>query len=422
MKPISAIIIGAGNRGNAYTHYALENPHELNMVGVADLSDHRRRLYAEEHDIPEERMFVTYQELLQQDRMADIAIITTQDSMHYEPTILALKKGYHVLVEKPMSPNPEECIAMEEAAEASGRQLSVCHVLRYTPFWSGIKKVVESGEIGEIASIQLNENVGYLHMAHSFVRGNWRNSETSSPMILAKSSHDMDIISWIMNKPCTHVSSFGSLMHFRKENAPEGAPPYCLDGCPAKTECAYYAPDYYLNRSATFMKKIADDNTREGVLEALRKGPYGRCVYQTDNNVVDHQVVNLLFEGGGTATFSMSGLTQDTTRSVQIMGTKGEIRGMMKEKSFSVFNYLTKSTQVFNLNVPPSGHSGGDVGIIRSFLQEIRQFNGSQGLTSAHASVESHMIAFAAEHSRLHQGESVNLPEFERKHKSVQPN
>ncbi|WP_312855417.1 Gfo/Idh/MocA family protein [Litoribacterium kuwaitense] len=383
MRQISAILLGAGNRGNAYSEYALKYPYEFNIVAIADPDEKRRRDFADKYDIPQEQAFSSWEQILAQPQLAEVAIITTQDTLHYAPTIRALERGYHVLVEKPMSPRLDECIQMVEAAQRYRKQLSICHVLRYTPFWTAVKQVVDSGEIGDIVSIQLNENVGNLHMAHSYVRGNWRNSETSSPMILAKSSHDLDIISWLIGKPCRRVSSFGSLMHFSEENAPIGATPYCLDGCPAQANCSYYAPRYYANKSDTFLKKITSDTSRAGVLEALKTGPYGKCVYQTDNNVVDHQVVNFEFQGGATATFSMCGFTHDTSRSVQIMGTKGEIRGYMKDHSFTVYDFLTNRKKNIQMERPTSGHAGGDEGIMRSFLQEIRSFHGGQGLTSA---------------------------------------
>jgi predicted dehydrogenase len=418
MRQITAVLIGAGNRGGAYASYALQFPHELKLVAIADPNESRSGAFAQKHGIPQNQVYSTWEDVMVQPQLADVAIITTQDSMHYAPAISALEKGYHVLLEKPMSPKPEECIRMEEAAEKHYRQLSVCHVLRYTPFWSGIKKIVDRGDIGEIVSLQQNENVGNLHMAHSFVRGNWRNSDVSSPMILAKSSHDMDIISWLVGKPCTRISSFGSLMHFRKEHAPEGATEYCLDGCPVYSQCPYYAPKYYLDKDESSLKIITDDTSREGVLQALRTGPYGKCVYNTDNNVVDHQVVNLEFRGGATATFSMCGFTQDTSRSVQIMGTKGEIRGYSAESKFTVYDFLTKDKTEIRIEKPKSGHGGGDAGIIKNFLHEIRHYDGKQSLTSAKVSVESHMMAFAAETSRKNHGESIDLIQFKAQQKN----
>src|SRR5699024_6370912 len=194
MQPKTAILIGAGDRGaRAYAPYALEYPHELQIVAVAEPNEIRRYRVTNDHGISAKNSFATWQEILDSEKISDIAIICTQDRFHYEPTIKALELGYHVLLEKPMSPDPRECIEMSQAAKKFGRQLTICHVLRYTEFWSTIQKVIAEGTIGEVASLQLNENVEIMHMSHSFVRGNWNNKEKSSPMILQKSCHDMDI-------------------------------------------------------------------------------------------------------------------------------------------------------------------------------------------------------------------------------------
>ena len=203
--------------------------------------------------------------------------------MHTKPAVQALTMGYHVLLEKPMASTEAECRQIEQAASGSGLVLSVCHVLRYTPFYSKIKQLLDEGVLGQMLCIQQIENVGYWHQAHSFVRGNWNNSETTSPMLLQKSCHDMDIISWLMDSRCSRVSSFGSLTHFKPENAPRTAPARCLDGCPAAGICPYYAPRFYLEHPRAekdgFVSAITTDTTRKGILEALESGPYGRCVY-----------------------------------------------------------------------------------------------------------------------------------------------
>lgn len=414
MKTMTAIVVGAGDRGaRAYAPYAQAYPNELQIVGVAEPNPERRIKLQQTHQIPDENCYISWEEALNQDkRIADIAIICTMDQNHFKPTMRALELGYHVLLEKPMSPNPLECILMEQAAKKYNRQLTICHVLRYTDFWSTIKKVISNGEIGEIASVQLNENVEYMHMSHSFVRGNWNNKEKSSPMILQKSCHDMDIISFILDKECKRISSFGSLMHFKQENAPAGAPKRCLDGCPAELECPYHAGRYYLGEGRGWAKKFTEDHTNEGIVKALYETPYGKCVYQSDNNVVDHQVVNMEFEGGATATFSMCGFTREQTRIVQIMGTKGEIRGNMEENSISIYDFLTKHETVIHLDNPTSGHGGGDNAIVRTFLREIQFGSNEHSVSSVSASVRSHLMAFAAEESRINQGQSINIDEY----------
>lgn len=410
MRKVKAILIGAGDRGaKAYAPYATSYPHELKFVAVAELNPKKRKSFAEAYDLPNNRCFASWEDMLDEKIEADVAFVCTLDRQHYQPTIKAIEAGYHVLLEKPMSPEPEECIEMVEVAKKHNKLLTICHVLRYTPFWQNIKGMIADGKIGDIVSIQLNENVEIMHMSHSFVRGNWNNSDQSSPMILQKSCHDMDILMYLMDQPCKNVSSFGSLMHFNEANKPEGAPLRCLDGCPVENECPFHAGRYYLGEGKGWAKKFTTDHSREGIIHALNTTPYGKCVYQSDNNVVDHQVVNLEFETGATATFSMCGFTREQTRIVQIMGTKGEIRGKMDENSISVFDFLTKNETVINLNEPLSGHGGGDDAIVRDFLHEVRNYHGAESRSSAAVSLQSHLLAFAAEASRLDNGKVINI-------------
>ncbi|AJY73568.1 Gfo/Idh/MocA family protein [Paenibacillus beijingensis] len=413
MKKISAIVLGAGARGaRAYAPYALKYPHELEIAAVAEPSDERRTAFAHEYSLPQHRVYSNWQEVLEQERFADAIIVSTQDRMHFEPTMRALEKGYHVLLEKPMSPSPEECIRMAEASKRNDRLLTVCHVLRYSPFWSAIKAMIEDGKIGDVVSVQLNENVGYFHMAHSFVRGNWRNARESSPMILAKSCHDMDILLWLVGQDCTRVSSYGSLFHFHEGNAPEGSTDRCTDGCLVEHECPYSAPRFYLNAGDRWKQYITEDLSGEGVIRALKEGPYGRCVYRTDNDVVDHQVVNLEFANGSTATFSMCGFTHDSTRGVQIMGTHGEIRGYMETGEITLHDFVSGDRVTRICSDFGDRHGGGDEGIMRRFLRDIRTYSGQISLTSADVSLQSHLMAFAAEQSRKAAGQSIELESF----------
>src|SRR5699024_8994350 len=329
---------------------------ELKMIAVAEPDNFRRNRFRDEQQLTEEHTFSSREDLLDLGKIADIAIICTQDREHFKPTIQALELGYDVLLEKPMSPDPLECIEMEKVARENDCLLTICHVLRYTSFWTTIRDIIAKGTIGDVASIQLNENVEVMHMSHSFVRGNWNNKEESSPMILQKSCHDMDILSYIIDEDCKRISSYGSLMHFREENKPKGAPLRCLDGCPVANECPFHAGHYYLGEGRGWAMKFTEENSNEAIIESLQTTNYGKCVYQLDNNVVDHQVVNMEFEDGATATFSMSGFTREQTRIVQIMGTKGEIRGNMSDNSISIFDFLTKHETVVNFNQPVGGH------------------------------------------------------------------
>jgi len=413
---ITAALIGAGQRGaDAYASYALDYPEEVKFIAVADIDPVRRERFSQAHAIEAQYVFDSWEQLLAGPKLADAVLICTQDQMHFEPAIAALEKGYHVLLEKPMSPSPMECVLMGEAAEKYNRVFSICHVLRYTDFFATIKKLLTDGEIGRLISIQHTENVEHRHQAHSFVRGNWRNSETSSPMILAKSCHDMDIISWLVDSECTKVSSFGSLTHFRAESAPEGAPLRCLDGCPVSHECPYYAPRMYLERDdwvgVVLRNVVSNDPSDEGVLAALQEGPYGRCVYHCDNNVVDHQVVNLEFANEVTVAFTMCAFTQEGGRSVKLMGTHGQIRADMEKNVIEVTSFITRQTHTIDLDAPQNGHGGGDHGIMRDFVQLVQTDGEKAGLTSACVSVQSHLMAFAAEKSRV-EGTVIHLNDY----------
>lgn len=415
MKKITLAVIGAGARGFlSYMPYVQRFPHEAEVVAVAEPNAERRTRIAQTLNLNPDQLYTSWEELLSQPKLCDALLICTQDQMHYEPTVAALRKGYHVLLEKPMSNNPAECIAMEKAAREEGRLLSICHVSRYIPFWKKIKELLDDGKVGNIMSIQHNENVGYLHYAHSFVRGNWRNDVLSSPMILAKSCHDMDLIRWLVDADCIRLSSFGSLGHFRADHAPAGSTERCTDGCEVEAECPYSAVRFYMQdlEENRFAALITDPPTESNRMNAILHGPYGKCVYRTDNNVVDHQVVNMEFGNGVTVMFSMCGFTRDINRTLQIMGTKGEIRGDLLTGTIDLFEFSAGTRSVIHTPEGSGGHQGGDDGIMRQFLSDLRNERFADTLTSAEASLESHLMAFAAEESRLQGGAVMDMKLF----------
>lgn len=418
MKKLTAIAIGYGMRNLAYTEYALNHPDELEIVGVAEPIDNKRNHAKKLFSLPDDRVFSDWKEAAKQPKMADFAIIGTQDNMHFEPALAFIEKGYNLLLEKPMAPTPEECKTITEAAEKKGVKVIVCHVLRFTPFWRKIKDIIDDGDLGKIMSIVHMENVGNVHQSHSYVRGNWRNTAESSPMILAKSCHDMDILQWLICKECTKVQSFGSLSHFNPENKPEGAPDYCIQGCPKADECPYNAVKlYYDDKDNEWFRGVATKKvnpTDEDVMKAITDGPYGRCVYACDNDVVDHQTVNMEFEDGTTVLFSMNAFNLGDRR-IRIFGTKGELNASMKEERIDVFSFKTRETTHYELDKVKDditgGHGGGDTGIM---IDTVKYFNGetpSKSICSLHTSYMNHLIAFAAEESRLN-GNVIDLEEY----------
>lgn len=404
MKQVTAVLIGAGLRGGyVYSEYALEHPEEFRVVAVAEPDETRRREFAQKHQIPETMQFESYEELLEQEKLADCAMVCTQDKMHYEPVIKALEKGYHVLCEKPMSPNKQEIMEMGAMAEKYDRILSICHVLRYSPFFTKIKSLLEDGKIGRLMSIQQIEEVGYWHHAHSFVRGNWRNAEESSPMILQKCCHDMDILLWLVGSHCKRISSFGERTFFREENAPEHAPAYCLDGCPDRDTCPYYAPKFYLEHEKAvedgLIYAVTNDISPQNVTKVLKTSPYGRCVFHCDNTVVDHQVVNLEFENQVHVSFAMCAFTKQCAREINLMGTTGQIRGNMETGRIEVLDFVSGTVENIQLHTPAKGHSGSDTAMMKEFVRTVA---GEMPVkTRAAISVESHLIALAAEEARV---------------------
>lgn len=399
---ITAVVIGAGARGRVYADYAKSHPSEIRIVGVAEPDAARRARFERDYGLKESECFPDWRQALEGPRMADAAIICTMDALHYAPCMAAIRQGYHILLEKPMSPNARECVEMQRAAEARGVTLAVCHVLRYTPFYSKLKELIDAGEIGEVQVLEQTEHVCYWHQAHSFVRGNWRSAEETCPMILAKCCHDLDILGWLAGSPCRALDSFGRLSHFNAAHAPEGAPERCLDGCPHSGSCPYYAPKLYLTEDVGWpTDTISVDSSLAARTEALRRGPYGRCVYRCDNDVVDHQVVSMEFENGTAATLTMSAFSPRMTRTLRIMGTKGMLEGDM-DRSLVTLQPFGGEVQTFSTAAQAGnayGHGGGDTGLMRDFVLQVQ--GGGERRTSARQSLQSHLMAFAAEAARL---------------------
>ena len=331
----------------------------------------------------------------------------------------AISMGYELLLEKPASVTPEECLKIADYANEKGVRVVVCHVLRYTPFFRLLKDIIDSGKIGRIMNIIHIECVGNVHQSHSYVRGNWRDSSTSSPMILAKSCHDLDIIQWLIGERCTRLQSFGSLTYFVKENKPAGAPEFCYQGCPENDSCPYSALKIYKDRNfppfvstATRKHKPTDDD----ILKAITKTDYGRCVFDCPNNVVDHQVVNLEYESGITVSFTMSAFNKGG-RKIRIMGTKGEINAEMSDDHITLFDFATRKEEKISImnavkdETIKGGHGGGDQGIIKAFCELLLDKYTGKSISDVTTSIENHLVAFAAEKSRV-EGTAINMEEY----------
>lgn len=408
-RPVTAILIGAGNRGNIYADYGIIHPDELQIVGVADQDASRNGRFARKHKISAENRFYNWQDVFSREKFADAVIIATPDALHVGPCLLALDKGYDVLLEKPIALTEADCRKILEKSRATGRIVGVCHVLRYSPYFRQLKEIITSKTIGEIVSVQHMEPIGFSHMAHSYVRGNWHNSNTTSPIILAKSCHDTDILRWLINEPIEDLQCFGDLRHFKLENAPPGSTERCTDGCAVEDSCPFSALQiYYRDRKRLYVFDLPEKrrNWDYIILKKLKTTDYGRCVYSMDNNQPDHLTVNMRFGKNITATFSMEGLTSYEGRCTRIMGTKGDIVGDMEQ--YTITDFRTGHQTSWSLKT--DFHGGGDHRLVQDWVQAVGHQNPAILSSTIDVSVVSHLMAFAAERSRLnHSIEEVKL-------------
>ncbi|MFD1939758.1 MULTISPECIES: Gfo/Idh/MocA family protein [Nonomuraea] len=412
---VTLAVIGAGLRGLGYARHALESG-RARVVAVAEPDPRRRQSLAEEHDIPAGSVFADWRDLLARDRLADAIIVATQDRMHVEPAVRAAELGYHILLEKPMAPTEADAAAIAEAAQRNGVLLAVCHVMRYTPYTRTLKALIDKGRIGQVMNIQHLEQVGWWHQAHSFVRGNWRNEAESAPMLLAKACHDLDWIIHLKGALPERVSSFGNLVHFRAERRPAGAADRCLD-CPVESTCPYSAKRIYLGCLGDPLKEfwplsaVTHDHTEAGVLAALREGPYGRCVYASDNDVVDTQVVTMEFADGTSATCTVTAFAALEHRKTRVFGTHGSIEG--DGVTLRLHDFLTDKVSMIDTRADAdasaaTGHGGGDEALLDAFVAAIAHGDPSLVLTSGQESLATHRVVWAAERAR-HAGTVVPL-------------
>ncbi|MHA1746902.1 MAG: Gfo/Idh/MocA family protein [Promethearchaeota archaeon] len=451
--PITAVMIGAGNRGfDAYGTYATKHPNRIKMIAVAEPNKERRLQFQNAHHISDSQAFTSWEKVLnsQMGKIADLVFICVQDSLHFQPAKIAIEMGYSILLEKPISPNLDECRELVQLSQKNKTLIQVGHVLRYTRFWKTIKDVIDSGKIGKIIHYDHSENVSYWHFGHSYVRGNWKNKDTASPVILAKSCHDLDLMTWLMDEKPLNVQASGELTHFCSENAPPDAADRCTDGCPHASTCYWYAPRLYLygepiiretlagkNRWLKFLVKlvlnhrpfmlkvakiiprlkqylewknwpssvITTDLSQEGIMKALREGPYGRCIYKTRNDVVDHHIATFQFPSGATGTFTVHGLSDLEGREIRIFGSKGSIRGIFRfnNEEVVVTNFGLKPEIVHQSGLDLSGHGGGDYGMMDAFTSILLQEQTPEeaGYADIATAMESHYMAFAAEDARL---------------------
>lgn len=411
MKKIKIGIIGYGNRGRLYTSFLKDMLDEVELIAVCDF---RIENFQDElkKDMNVQYFYSNTEDFFAANLDLDLVIVASMDQYHYQNTLDCLNHNYNVSLEKPIAQTLEQVLTLNRIAKEKNLKVIVSYVLRYTLFYREIKKIIDSGEIGDIININTTENVAYWHQAHSFVRGNWRNSKETTPMILAKCSHDLDLIYWLMNKTPKYITSFGNLSYLKKENAPKDSAKYCYD-CKLKENCAWNAYKFYLNNRAWLVPMLGVENpTDEQIDNYIRHGQYGRCVFKCDNNVVDHQILNVEFEDKATASHTMNAFTRYCYRDIKVMGTKGQIEGNFEEKKFKVFDFLDNKERVIDIAKMTDdfvGHGGGDRIMMKELIHYLKTGEKSFTLTTLEESVVSHVLCYAAEDSRLHHGKVIKL-------------
>jgi predicted dehydrogenase len=406
LQPLRAVLVGAGNRGRlVYAAWARRNPERLRVVAVAEPDEAARTRVAAEHALGPDVVFRDWRECLDRPRLAEVAIVATSDTLHVEPALAALERGYDVLLEKPIAPTPAECVRVVEAAEARGRLLQIGHVLRYTPFYEKVHELVSGGALGALQHLDLREHVAGWHMTHSYVRGRFRNRALAAPILLAKSCHDLDLLSWLADRPARRVASFGALSHYRPEHAPEGAPERCSEGCPVQESCPHDAVRFYLGPDEALARHwpwvdVSTDPSREARRRALETGRYGRCVYRCDNDVLDHQVVAVELAGGLTASFSLHGFAAHEQRTIRVTGSRGELRGVLDGGRIEVTRPGRVEPERHEVGEGVLGHFGGDEGLMRHFTALFAPVGRGSPRASGRSALESHLLGFAAERAR----------------------
>ncbi len=401
--PITFSVIGLGGRGSVYLN-ALEESFKGNytLAAIAEPAKLKQVWIKEKYNLPENRIFDTDEAFLEQERISDVVIVSTQDKLHKSEVIKLLDKGYDIILEKPISTNLDDVVEIYGHAKKHPRQIVVvCHVLRYTLFFNTIKNIIESREIGDVMTIAHNENIGYYHFAHSYVRGSWNNSAVSAPLIVTKSCHDMDILLYLLGgKHAKRVSSFGELSYFNKKNFDgDKMADYCVD-CKVENDCPYSAMKIY--RGNKIKSVVFDLSDMKKIRKNLGSSRFGRCVFHCDNNVVDHQSTIIEFDNGITAAFSLSAFTAKVNRTLKVTCERGEIRAAEKPYVVEVSNFLTGETRKIDLNITESGHGGGDKRFIADFMRAYQ--NGEMFASTLEQSIESHVMAFLAEKSRTEGG------------------
>ncbi len=439
--PVRTALLGAGERGALmFGLFARKHPDVFKYVAVAEPNRDRRERFVRDFDIKPENVFSSWEKLLEKPQLADAVIIAMPDRFHFHSTVAALQKGYHVLLEKPMAQTPGECVRMVREAEKRGTILQIFLECRYLKLYEELKRLIVSGKIGRVMGMQSMENLGYWHFIMSYVRGFARRAEDVVSFLSAKGIHDFDLLNWLAGSRPSKVSSFGDCSFFRPDNAPEGAPERCLDGCPQERTCPFHAYRQYIKpgfpqipfslltgitpgtlvdgyikyphlRSLSAYNLTAID--RDGRIEELKTGPHGRCVFRCDNDVMDSQIVNIQYENGILSSLSLSAFSVAWERTLNVNGSAGELyskdlSGKLELRTFDPRISVRRKRIRFN----PLFHGGSDGTVLLKFAKSVKAGDSNdEVLTSGRDALESHFLCFAGEEARKN-NTVVDMDEF----------
>ena len=403
-KIIKVSCIGLGGRGEVYLTNMSKQPHKYQIDSVCDIKKSKLDYFKKLFKLDESKLFNNENEFLKKKR-GDLLVISIQDQDHVRVAIKALKLGYDILLEKPISNDKEEILELLKMKKKYHHKIFICHVLRYAPAFKYVKELLDKQTIGDLVLIDSIESVHYPHDAHSFVRGNWRNSNTTSPMILAKCCHDMDLMVWYTNSACESLSSIGDIRFFKKECQPKGAKDRCLN-CKYKNTCVYSAYKIYVTDKFWGRDYITDIRpvTDKIIINALKTSPYGRCVFKCDNNVVDNEITIGRMKNNITFNLRMTAFTANGGRIMKFYGTYGEIElNEIRGKIYiRIFGKKEKEVLIKNISKIYDTHGGGDTNLVNDLYYFI--VGKDEGKTTLEKSIESHLMCFAAEESRLNKG------------------
>ncbi len=413
---IRAVIVGAGARGNrVFAQLMATYQTGFEIAGVVEPDRSRRESFCATYGVPAERAFTEVEQLLAAPRIGDIAFVCTPDPVHFKLCKALSEHGYDVLLEKPIATNLADTMALIEVEHAYRNRIIVAHVLRYAPFFQAVRQIIRSGDYGPVLHVNLTENIGHWHFAHSYVRGNWRRTEDSAPIILTKCCHDLDLLPWLLGEPAVAISSHGSLVYFNEAHAPEGATDRCVT-CPHQDICLYSATKFYVHDKPQWPYHVIAPapDTPEVRRKSIEAGQYGRCVYRTDNDVCDHQVATIEFASGILATFGMHAHTADNTRRITVLMEKAELTGDLRRHQLQISHFTGERDRLSVEDIPlgPAldSHGGGDLQLLFALAGHLTEGTYRELITSLESSVPSHLLAFLAEESRMQGGQRLRVP------------